>query len=77
MVTLYTTPSCVYCINLKEFLRQHNIAFQERDVSQDQKALQEMRDKSGQMGVPVTDIDSTIVVGFDREKITQLLSIQE
>ena len=77
MVTVYTTPTCVYCINLKEFLQQHDIAFQEHDVSQDQKALKEMIDKSKQMGVPVTDIDGTIIVGFDKEKITQLLSIQE
>lgn len=77
MVRIYSTPTCAYCVTLKEFLKENNIAFQEIDVSQDQAALEEIVQKSGQMGVPVVDIDGEIVVGFDRKKIVELLNIKE
>ena len=77
MVKVFTTKICPYCITLKEFLTQHNIEFEELDVAEDEKAREEMIKKSGQMGVPVVEIDGKIVVGFDKEKISQLLSIKE
>ncbi|HDJ30537.1 MAG TPA: glutaredoxin family protein [bacterium] len=77
MIKVYSTPSCPYCVTLKAFLKQHNIEFEDIDVSQDKKAREEMVKKSGQMGVPVVDIDGEIVVGFDREKICKLLNIKE
>jgi len=67
---------CAYCVTLKQFLSQHNIEFENIDVSNDQKAQEEMIKKSGQMGVPVIDIDGEIIVGFDKEKISQLLNIK-
>lgn len=76
-VTVYSTPSCPYCVMLKNFLKEHNVEFDDVDVSQDQGKAQEMIEKSGQTGVPVSDIDGTIVVGFDKEKIKQLLGINE
>ena len=66
----------MYCQTLKAFLKEKNIAFEDIDVSRDQIALKEMVDKSGQMGVPVIDIDGQIVVGFDRNKIVELLKIK-
>lgn len=77
MVKVYSTPACPYCVTLKEFLKEHNVAFEDIDVSQDKTALDEMIKKSGQMGVPVVDIDGQIVVGFDKEKISKLLNINE
>ena len=77
MIKVYTTPACPYCITLKEFLKQKNIEFEDIDVSKDQKALEEMIKKSGQMGVPVIDIDGQIIVGFDKEKICKILNIKE
>jgi len=77
MVKLFTTPVCPYCFTLKQFLKKHNIEFEEIDVSQDKKALEEMIKKSGQMGVPVIEIDGNIVVGFDKEKIAELLNIKD
>ncbi|MDP7140977.1 MAG: glutaredoxin domain-containing protein [Candidatus Woesearchaeota archaeon] len=74
-VKVYSTPTCPFCIKAKEFLKEHNIDFENIDVSKDQKASKEMIDKSGQMGVPVIDIDGEIVVGFDVEKIKSLLNI--
>lgn len=67
----------MYCQTLKSFLKEKNIAFEDIDVSRDEIALKEMVDKSGQMGVPVIDIDGQIVVGFDKNKIVDLLKIKE
>jgi len=77
IVKVFSTPSCPYCVTLKEFLKEHNVVFEDIDVSQDNKAADEMVEKSGQMGVPVVDIDGQIVVGFDRGKIIKLLNIKE
>ena len=75
MVKLYSTPTCVYCKTLKEYLTKHNIIFEDIDVSKDEKQLQEMIKNSGQMGVPVVDIDGEVITGFDKVKIDQLLKI--
>lgn len=77
MIKLYSTPTCPYCLTLKKFLKEKGVDFDDIDVSQDEKELQGMIDKSGQMGVPVVDIDGKIVVGFDRDKILELLNIKE
>jgi glutaredoxin-like YruB-family protein len=77
MVKLFVTPVCPYCFTLKEFLKEHNIEFEEIDVTQDEKAREEMIKKSGQMGAPVVEIDGQIVVGFDKEKISKLLGIKD
>lgn len=76
MIKVYSTPTCPYCHTLKNFLKEKGIEFDDIDVSKDEKGLQEMVDKSGQMGVPVSDIDGQIVVGFDRDKICELLKIE-
>ena len=76
-VRVFSTQMCPYCVTLKEFLKGHNIEFEDIDVSQDKTALDEMVKKSGQMGVPVIDIDGRIIIGFDKEKITQLLEIKD
>lgn len=77
MIKVYSTPTCPYCITLKKFLKEKGVEFQDIDVSSDEKELQEMVDKSGQMGVPVVNIEGKIVVGFDRDKILELLNIKE
>ena len=76
-VRLFSTPLCPYCVALKEFLKEHHIEFEEIDVSQDQQAAKEMVEKTGQMGVPVLETDGEFVVGFNREKITKLLNIED
>lgn len=76
-VKLFTTPVCPYCYTLKRFFEEYNIAFEEIDVSQDEKAREEMVSKTGRMEVPVVDIDGEIIQGFDREKICKLLNIKE
>jgi len=74
-VKVYSTPSCPWCVRAKQFLKDNNIDFQDIDVSSDQLAADEMVKKSGQMGVPVLDIDGEIIVGFDKEKIKQSLGL--
>ena len=74
-VIIYSTPTCPFCIRAKQFLKSHNISFTDIDVSQDAQKAQEMTQKSGQMGVPVFDIDGGIIVGFDRARISEMLGI--
>ena len=76
MVTIYSTPTCVYCKTLKEYLAGKNIAFQEIDVSLNEKELEKMVAISGQMGVPVVEIEGNVVIGFDRERIDEILNIK-
>jgi glutaredoxin-like YruB-family protein len=76
-VKVYSTPTCTYCVTLKAFLKEKGIEFEDIDVGTDDQAREEMIKKSGQMGVPVVEIDGQIVVGFDREKICQLLGIKD
>jgi glutaredoxin-like YruB-family protein len=75
-VKIYSTPSCPYCKTAKAYFTENNIPFEEIDVAANQFAAQEMISKSGQLGVPVIDIDGQIVVGFDRPKIAQLLNLK-
>lgn len=76
-VRVFSTSTCPYCVTLKEFLKENNVEFEDIDVSQDKNALDEMVKKSGQMGVPVVEIDGQIIIGFDKEKISEILSIKE
>ena len=74
-VKVYSTPTCPWCIRAKQFLKDSSIIFEDVDISADQSAGEEMVKKSGQMGVPVLDIDGEIIIGFDKERISQLLGI--
>ncbi|OHA21194.1 MAG: NrdH-redoxin [Candidatus Taylorbacteria bacterium RIFCSPHIGHO2_01_FULL_51_15] len=74
-VTIYSTPTCVYCNAAKAFFKQKEIAYTEHNVAADVEKRKEMIDKSGQMGVPVIEIDGQLVVGFNQPKIKQLLGI--
>lgn len=75
-VTVYTTPSCSWCTTLKRHLDIHQIRYREVDVSKDHKAAEAMVRKSGQQGVPQTEINGQIIVGFDRDRINRLLEIK-
>ena len=74
-VTIYTTPTCVYCKTAKEFFSENNIAYEEKDVSKDQEALKDMVRKSGGMAVPVIDIDGKVVTGFNKDEVAELLGV--
>ena len=74
-VIIYTTPTCVYCKAAKEFFKENDVAYEEKDVVQDEQARETMVQRSGQMGVPVIDVDGEIVIGFDKAKLASLLNI--
>lgn len=73
-VVVYSTPTCPYCIQVKEYLKSKNIPFTDYNVAVDVEARNAMVQKSGQLGVPVIEVDGQIVVGFNRAKLDQLLS---
>lgn len=74
-VLIYSTPACPYCHMAKEFLDQNKIAYREINVADDAKAREEMVKKSGQMGVPVIEINGKVMVGFDKDAIKKTLGI--
>lgn len=74
-VIVYSTKECPWCKKTKEFLDENKIKYENKFVEDDHKAAEEMIKKSGQQGVPVTEIDGEIVVGFDEEKLKKLLKI--
>ena len=76
-IRVFSTSACPYCVTLKAFLDEHGIKYEYIDVSENQEASDEMVKKSGQRGVPVVEIDGEIIIGFDREKICELLNIKE
>lgn len=72
-VTIYSTPVCHFCHAAKDFFAENNIAFTEHDVAADLEKREEMIDMTNQMGVPVIRIGDDVVIGFDEEKIKELL----
>jgi len=75
-VKIYSTPSCPWCAKTKEFLKQHNVSFTDVNVAFDSKAAREMIKKSGQTGVPVIEIGKEIIVGYDEDRLKELLKIK-
>lgn len=73
-VKVFSTPSCPWCLRAKAYLASKDVDYENIDVSQDQQAAQQMIARSGQQGVPQIWIDDEIIVGFDENKIAQLLS---
>jgi glutaredoxin 3 len=73
-VLVYTTPTCGYCHQVKQYLSQRGVSHREVDVAADHQAASEMVRLSGQRGVPVVVIDGQVVVGFNRPRIDELLS---
>lgn len=69
MIIIYTTPNCHFCKEVKDYLNKIGVSWVARDVTKSPKDAQEMIQKSGQMGVPVIDIDGKIIIGFDKQKI--------
>ncbi len=74
-VKVYSTPTCPWCIRVKQFLKEKNVQFEDIDVSVNHQAAHEMIEKSGQSGVPVVDIDGKIIIGFDKTAIVNALKL--
>ncbi|MEI8328256.1 MAG: glutaredoxin family protein [Candidatus Taylorbacteria bacterium] len=75
-ITIYSTPTCVYCNMAKAFFKDNNVAFTEHNVASDLEKRKEMIDLTGQMGVPVINVGTEVVVGFDEPKLKSILGIK-
>ena len=73
-VTVYSTPTCGYCHQAKQFLSERGVNYTDIDVSRDREAAEQMVNLTGQMGVPVIVIDGEVIVGFNRPRIEQLIA---
>lgn len=73
MITVYSTTWCAFCHAAMEYFDKLGVKYVDKDVEKDEEAAREAVEKTGQMGVPVIDIDGTIIVGFDKPKIDQVL----
>lgn len=74
-VTIYSTPTCHFCVMAKEYFKANSVSYEEIDVASNAEKRKEMIDKSGQLGVPVIDINGEIVIGFNKTKLARLLDI--
>lgn len=74
-VIVYSTEQCPWCTVAKDFLKENNIEFETKDIATDEVARNEILEKTGRMGVPVLDIDGTVIVGFDQEAIKKALGL--
>jgi glutaredoxin-like YruB-family protein len=75
-VIVYSTPTCSWCTTLKTYLDSHHVSYREINVAIDTSAAEAMVRKSGQQGVPQTEINGQMIVGFDKPRIKQLLEIK-
>ncbi len=74
-VVIYTTPTCGFCQQAKQFFNENNIEYTEHNVAEDQSKAEEMVMKSGQMGVPVIQIDDQMIIGFNKPQVAQMLGL--
>jgi glutaredoxin 3 len=74
-ITIYSTPTCHFCHQAKDFFTANNIAYTDYNVAEDADKRTEMMNKTGQMGVPVIDIDGDIIIGFNESKVKELLGM--
>ncbi|MDO8642427.1 MAG: glutaredoxin domain-containing protein [Candidatus Woesearchaeota archaeon] len=76
MVKVYSTPTCPWCVKAKEFLKKHKVKFKELNVAANKSAREELIEKSGQMGVPVIDVDGKLIIGFDEKELKKALKLK-
>lgn len=75
-ITMYTTSTCGFCKVQAAWMEKLGVKFELKDVGKDKEAAEELKEKAnGHMSVPVTDIDGTIIRGFDRKKLQEALNV--
>jgi glutaredoxin-like YruB-family protein len=72
-ITIYSTPTCHFCQLAKEYLNEKNVPFTDFNVAADAEKRQEMIQMTGQMGVPVIRVGDDVMVGFNQEKLAELV----
>lgn len=73
--TIYTTPSCSFCVKAKNYFKKIGLPFTEYDITKDEKRREELIKKSGQMGVPVIFLKGKKIIGFDQSKVDKILDL--
>ena len=76
-VRIYSTPICPFCKRAKEFFKKHNVEYEDINVAENEKARDELVEKSGQMSVPVIEVGDKIIVGFDEQELRKTLKVGE
>jgi glutaredoxin len=76
-ITVYTTPTCDYCKLAKSWLRERGCEFEEKDITSDVTLLREWRSLTGGAGVPVVAHGNDFIIGFNEERMEQLLDCCE
>ena len=74
-VTIYSTPTCHFCHMAKDFFTENHVQFTDHNVASDLEKRKEMITKSGQMGVPVIYVGDELIVGFDEDRLRELLKV--
>ena len=74
-IVIYSTPICSYCTDVKKFLSDRDIAFEEKDITKDKEALVRMKNLSKQMSVPVVEIGDEFIVGYEPDKMNEVLGL--
>lgn len=74
-IIIYSTPTCPFCHQVKDFFKEHQVEFVDYNVADDETKRDEMVQKSGQLGVPVIDVGGEVIVGFDKERLQALLHL--
>lgn len=75
MVIVYSTTNCSWCVKLKDFLKQNNVEFEERNAEENPRYAVELQEKSGGLAVPVTDVEGTIIIGYNVPKLKEALKL--
>ena len=75
-VVIYSTPTCHFCQQAKEFFKEKGVEYTDHNVAEDMAMRQEMIEMTGQMGVPVIKIGDDVIIGFDKDKVASILGIE-
>ena len=75
-VILYTAPACPFCVIVKKYFERNNVKFEEIDISKDKKAEEKMQKKSNQTNVPVIDVEGKIIIGYNLQKLNEVLKLK-
>lgn len=75
-VKVYSTPTCPFCVMVKDWLKEKKVEFEDINLLEDHDAAKTMMEQTGQRGVPVIDVDGQFVIGFDKAKLADLLKVE-
>ena len=72
-VVIFTQPDCPPCHIVKLFLAGKGVVFEERDISIDPAAVQELTTKYSSHSTPTLVIGEEVMIGFNPERLDEIL----